>query len=64
MALARLIDPFNEAEPFAVEQHIFGELAEAGKISPMSLAPVRQGSVAFTFIVRERRIDFVERSLG
>ena len=44
MSLVGTIDPFDDPEAFAVEEHVLGKLPQAAEISAVGLSPIRKTS--------------------
>ena len=53
LALVGTFNPLNDAEAFAVEQHVLGKLTETGEISPVCLSPIREALISFALITGE-----------
>jgi hypothetical protein len=52
-----LFDPLNDAEAFAVEQHVLGKPTQAGEICAVRLSPIGEAPITFTLIESECCID-------
>ena len=54
------LKPFDQAEPFAKEEHVWRKDDATLEVTLMRRSPVCERSVALPFVERESRINFVK----